>query len=212
MKFRSRLLNLATVIALLLCVALIVLWWRSYRRWDKLVSAWPAEGVGIASANGRAIVNIRWTRIANDSLATGFKSDAPQISISFNGGRVEVIAEDPLPTNSFSFYSSGFEWRTVEASPPDRLKIYVNPYGRGEVVSAIPGARPVAGDRFLRVVVPHWFLIALLAVWSVPRGGLFVFRWMNRRARHRAGHCTRCGYDLRATPDRCPECGMPSAK
>ena len=43
-------------------------------------------------------------------------------------------------------------------------------------------------------------LVGLLAAYGSYRGEL-------EKYRRRLGLCIRCGYDLRATLDRCPECG-----
>ena len=62
-------------------------------------------------------------------------------------------------------------------------------------------AAPFAHARF--TARPLWFLVILFAV--MP--GLWVWGWMKRRRRVRNGVCLGCGYDLRVSEERCPECG-----
>lgn len=58
------------------------------------------------------------------------------------------------------------------------------------------------------MTAPGWFPVALFALLPATRG----VRWMYARRRYPKDQCSRCGYDLRATPDRCPECGTEVTK
>jgi hypothetical protein len=60
------------------------------------------------------------------------------------------------------------------------------------------------GRRVRRALyLPHWLLVAATIAAPAWRVG----RMIRARRRPAAGRCPRCGYDLRATPERCPECG-----
>jgi predicted RNA-binding Zn-ribbon protein involved in translation (DUF1610 family) len=52
---------------------------------------------------------------------------------------------------------------------------------------------------------PHLALL-IVPLWPVVVVSGFI-AWRRRPRATRASRCASCGYDLRATPDRCPECG-----
>ena len=54
------------------------------------------------------------------------------------------------------------------------------------------------------IFVPYWFVALLLAI---PSMWWFLTR-RARRLRSLPGHCRECGYDLRESHDKCPECGL----
>ena len=76
---------------------------------------------------------------------------------------------------------------------------------QGVTVANVPTA---GGANVGYVVISYWLVVIALAL-----PGLW---WLKNRQRLRAlcrgMKCLRCGYDLRHSPDRCPECGMPGPR
>ena len=75
-------------------------------------------------------------------------------------------------------------------------------FGLDSNILAQPPMQPFF-RRDYSVIVPVWFVLLVTAIVPLRFGR----HWLRRRRRIRRGHCAECGYDLRASRDRCPECG-----
>jgi hypothetical protein len=154
-----RLFTITSAISLVLCLATIVLWVRSYFVFEAVGYAFSQRGLALAYSKGAL---------------------------------------------SFSYYVVEFP---RAARGLDRS--VVGPFTLGDA----PGWRNFAFERGVNpgsgltwnVYMPVWLPTMLFAIAPACR---FFFSPHRRRAkRQRLGLCPTCGYDLRASPDRCPECG-----
>jgi hypothetical protein len=63
-------------------------------------------------------------------------------------------------------------------------------------------------QRSTDLLVSSWVLVAVFAPLPLIRSLKLYRRWTRRSRRRMHGLCASCGYDLRASPERCPECGV----
>jgi hypothetical protein len=165
-----RLLNLLTALSLLLCVAVVVLWARSYWATETLRRADARRWQSVSVAHGRAMYLHAWP--ADTSRPPPFGPERLR-------RQVDPPAADVTAT----------QWLITQFTG-----------GAGFEIGSDWGSSTSLGYRGAAVVVPLWLPLLLSAA-------LFANLLQRRRARRAAGACRVCGYDLRATPDRCPECG-----
>ena len=182
-----RLFTLASALSLLLCSAMAVLWVRSY--------FWADTYLGHAG---------HWTAVAMSNRGRAslecFRADLPNFprQTPARSGYLRLVSHSPRaqsgdPGVRHQAGAFGFSWYLSDGG------MVVRRTGMGQTIRTFFNQQRDGS-------VPHWF--AMLVFGALPASWLSGWRRQRRRRQWiETNRCSRCGYDLRATTDRCPECG-----
>jgi hypothetical protein len=199
-ELKRHVFHFLSLLTLLLLLAVTTLWVRGYGMLDMASRARTRrlEGGGasyssaqVISNQGRILIDVGWGTAAPDSTVVGTMLD----DANTTGGQPRTLFQRIEQTKT---------------SQPIRLEDISNASGWGPVRWwRIAKHNPLAGltrDGWF-VQIHHWLLAVILAI--AP--ALALWQFARRHRRMRVGLCANCGYDLRATPGRCPECGAEGA-
>jgi hypothetical protein len=179
------------------------------------------RNLSIASAAAWLVTAALWAWTCWVDCAIGYEGQDNGFWIESFGGQVAIYECSPpvrspagLRSLAFSHASS----RLFRATPLPREFLFCSAWrhlgfaaGRGQYRRGSRISLRVVGMRIAKmppisvnyILVPYW--LPCLATAVLPA------TWLQRRWRRRnrfgPGFCPSCGYDLRATPHRCPECG-----
>jgi hypothetical protein len=156
-------------------------------------------------------VCVLWVRgyFASDAVALAGGSDTRYVLQSSRGhllvGSATPLAGQRPIVRSVADYSVGRPVPLEQVLIGGRPSFSVLGFAGRAVDDRRVGWRAAAAA----LIVPDWSAAILAAA---PLAGWLLARRRRGRRRHPAGHCPACGYDLRATPGRCPECGAVPAQ
>lgn len=184
---RHRVFSIACIILVMLCMATLASWVRSYRAYD----AYSYPHGGWTGKIGWSRGKLIFLDETGHSLTSAWRS-TPPVSI----GVRQPWAGEPGVKHHGSFL--GASWYVSEggkASPT--VPLLMMPNGGFIRFTQFAPSR--------EIVIPHWMLAAIFAflpaLWFA---GFFI-----RRVRYRRGCCLACGYNLAGNISGiCPECGM----
>jgi hypothetical protein len=191
-----RLLNILAALSLLLAMMTGWLWVRSYRGGD--VVGWP---------HGTTAV---WTIVSLNGAMSLKMLD--ETETPFTG----TWRGDRRPGDDQLFWESAATSNKVWQVRPLILPYEVGWYRTKGAFAAqqfsyqyrsqFSFQRVAVAGRKFAITMPHWAVAIALLLPSLPSVVLAVRSYASR-GRTCAGLCSNCGYDLRASPERCPECG-----
>ena len=190
---RRRLFTWLSALSLTLCLAVVAGW-----AW---AVASPSAGRAAAVVGGHHLFldqdRLVAVGLVDVRLPPGGAADVDAaLSADVRRAFADRWAAQLVPPADWSMLGAGWDVRRMPLPPT---------WGPMAVASSGPPAAgtptPVLTVR--TVQVPFWPACAATAL--LP--AVWLTRAARRRRRRRAGRCEACGYNLRGSPGRCPECG-----